>query len=103
MFHSRSEWNTPAAITVPVPYPHRIPPVPLAGRPIRVMQVRRGIAVSPGHWIGPALVMDTEGVRIPTQPVPPARHPSGRGKTGVGRLYHAVAAAAREAAVTQQE
>jgi phosphoenolpyruvate-protein phosphotransferase (PTS system enzyme I) len=35
------------------------------------MKVRRGIAVSPGVAIGPALVLDTEGVRIPHRTVPP--------------------------------
>src|SRR5436853_7870460 len=29
------------------------------------MEIKRGIAVSPGVAIGPALVLDTEGVRIP--------------------------------------
>ena len=29
------------------------------------MEIKRGIAVSPGVAIGPALVVDTEGFRIP--------------------------------------
>jgi phosphotransferase system enzyme I (PtsI) len=33
------------------------------------MDIRRGIAVSPGVAVGPALVLDTEGVRIPRQAV----------------------------------
>ena len=37
------------------------------------MEIRRGIAVSPGIAIGPALVLDTEGVRIPHRCVPPAQ------------------------------
>src|SRR3954451_23889422 len=32
-----------------------------------VMEIKRGIAVSPGVAIGPALVLDTEGVRIPAR------------------------------------
>jgi phosphotransferase system enzyme I (PtsI) len=35
------------------------------------MEIRQGIAVSPGIAIGPALVLDTEGVRIPHRTVPP--------------------------------
>src|SRR5438552_3461513 len=35
------------------------------------MEIRRGIAVSPGIAIGPALVLDTEGVMIPHRTVPP--------------------------------
>ena len=35
------------------------------------MEIRRGIAVSPGVAIGPALVLDTEGVRIPQRVVLP--------------------------------
>jgi phosphoenolpyruvate-protein phosphotransferase (PTS system enzyme I) len=35
------------------------------------MEIRRGIAVSEGVAIGPALVLDTEGVRIETRTVPP--------------------------------
>src|SRR4051794_37168675 len=31
------------------------------------MEIKRGIAVSPGVAIGPALVLDTEGVRIPVR------------------------------------
>ena len=34
------------------------------------MEIKRGIAVSPGVAIGPALVLDTEGVRIPQRIVP---------------------------------
>ncbi len=34
------------------------------------MEIRRGIAVSPGVAIGPALVLDTEGILIPIRSVP---------------------------------
>ena len=37
------------------------------------MEIRRGIAVSPGVAIGPALVLDTEGILIPIRSVPPAQ------------------------------
>ena len=40
------------------------------------MEIRRGIAVSPGVAIGPALVLDTEGVRIPHRTVPPDQIPA---------------------------
>ena len=33
------------------------------------MEIKRGIPVSPGVAIGPALVLDTEGVRIPQQKI----------------------------------
>ncbi len=36
------------------------------------MEIRRGIAVSPGVAIGPALVLDTEGILIPIRFVPAA-------------------------------
>ena len=35
------------------------------------MEIRRGIAVSPGVAIGPALVLDTEGIVIPVRSVAP--------------------------------
>ena len=60
------------------------------------MEIRRGIAVSPGIAIGPALVMDTEGVRIRTTSVPPEQ-----AGTEVERLRAAVAAAQAEAAQKQ--
>ena len=37
------------------------------------MEIRRGIAVSPGVAIGPALVLDTEGILIPIRSVPPSQ------------------------------
>jgi phosphotransferase system enzyme I (PtsI) len=62
------------------------------------MHIRRGIAVCPGIAIGPALVMDTEGVRIPTQTVPPEQT-----EAEVLRLRQAVGEAVLEAAVRQKE
>src|SRR5262245_13429584 len=56
------------------------------------MDIKRGIAVSPGIAIGPALVLDAEGVRIPRRFVPPEQDES-----EVERLRKALAAAAREA------
>jgi len=58
------------------------------------MEIKRGIAVSPGVAIGPALVVDTEGYRIPQRFIAPNR----RGAE-VGRLQAALAAAADEARV----
>ena len=40
------------------------------------MEIRRGIPVSPGVAIGPVLVLDTEGVRIPHRTVPPDQVPA---------------------------
>jgi phosphotransferase system enzyme I (PtsI) len=37
------------------------------------MDIKRGIAVSPGIAIGPALVLDTEGIRIPRRHIEPDR------------------------------
>jgi phosphotransferase system enzyme I (PtsI) len=56
------------------------------------MQVKRGIAVSPGIAIGPALVLDTEGVRITHQTVPPEQVPA-----EIARLAVALAEVAAEA------
>ncbi len=62
------------------------------------MHVRRGIAVCPGIAIGPALVLDTEGVRIPIQIVPHAQT-----EAEAVRLWAAVEAAKRESAERQIE
>lgn len=62
------------------------------------MHVRRGIAVCPGIAIGPALVLDTEGVRIPSQTVPREQV-----EAEIARLRAAVDDARREADVRQQE
>jgi phosphotransferase system enzyme I (PtsI) len=56
------------------------------------MEIKRGIPVSPGVAIGPALVFDNEGVRIPRRFIEEA---SLEGE--IARLRLAVAAAAREA------
>src|SRR5919202_5493539 len=61
------------------------------------MDIKRGIAVSPGVAIGPALVLDTEWFRIPQRFVPPER-----ADEEVGRLRHALAEAAREAREHQE-
>jgi len=61
------------------------------------MQVKRGIAVSPGIAIGPALVLDTEGVRITTQTVPPEQIPA-----EITRLRNALDNATDEARETRQ-
>jgi phosphotransferase system enzyme I (PtsI) len=58
------------------------------------MEYRYGIAVSPGVAIGPALVLDTEGVLIPHRTVPP-----GQVEAEVARLNRALdetAASARD-------
>ncbi len=54
------------------------------------MEIRRGIAVSPGVAIGPALVLDTEGILIPIRTVSPAEV-----EGEVRRLRTALAAASR--------
>ncbi len=54
------------------------------------MEIRRGIAVSPGVAIGPALVLDTEGILIPIRTVPPAEV-----EGEVRRLRTALAAASQ--------
>lgn len=62
------------------------------------MEVRYyGIAVSPGIAIGPALVIDTEGVRITHRTVPPQHAPE-----EVARVHAALAEAAAEARDTRQ-
>jgi phosphotransferase system enzyme I (PtsI) len=61
------------------------------------MEIKRGIPVSPGVAIGPALVLDTEWFRIPQRFVPP-----GSVEEEVARLRQAVRAAAREARDNQE-
>lgn len=61
------------------------------------METKRGIAVSPGVAIGPALVLDSEGFRIPQRFVPANQHAE-----EVDRLRQALAAAAREAKSSQE-
>jgi phosphotransferase system enzyme I (PtsI) len=61
------------------------------------MKVRRGIAVSPGVAIGPALVLDTEGVRIPHRTVPAEQVPD-----EIASLRAALAVAARDAREKRQ-
>lgn len=60
------------------------------------MEIKRGIAVSPGVTIGAALVLDAEGFRIPQRFVPPDQHDA-----ETLRLDRALAAAAREARDSQ--
>src|SRR5437016_11326088 len=56
------------------------------------MEIKRGIPVSPGVVIGPALVLDTEGFRIPQ------RFIDKKDRDGeMARLQQALAAAAGEA------
>src|SRR5262245_5078486 len=56
------------------------------------MDIRRGIAVSPGVAIGPALVLDSEWFRIPKRTLA-----AGRRAAEVERLRHGLAQAAAEA------
>ena len=63
-----------------------------------LMEIRRGIAVSPGVAIGPALVLDTEGARIPRRAVEPDRRDA-----EVLRLRQALAAGARAAREQEQK
>src|ERR1700720_3652186 len=61
------------------------------------METKRGIPVSPGVAIGPALVLDTEGFRIPQRFIQAAEIDD-----EIARLKHALAAAAAETRETQQ-
>jgi len=61
------------------------------------MEIKRGIAVSPGVAIGPALVLDTEWFRIPQRTVEPAQV-----EGEVARLHEALEAAAGETRETQE-
>jgi phosphotransferase system enzyme I (PtsI) len=61
------------------------------------MDIKRGIAVSPGVAIGPALVLDTEWFRLPQRFVDPQRV-----EAECERLRQALAAAAREAREHQE-
>src|SRR5213080_1584181 len=56
------------------------------------MDIKRGIPVSGGVAIGPALVLDTEWYRIPQRSVEPKET-----EAEVARLHRALAAAAAEA------
>src|SRR5688572_11675119 len=62
------------------------------------MEYRYGTAVSPGIAIGPALVLDTEGVRIPHRTVPPDQVDA-----EIARLRQALAEAAGEARENRQK
>ena len=61
------------------------------------MEIKRGIPVSPGLAIGPALVVDTEGFRIPQRFVEKKQR-----KEEVARLREALKAAALEARANQE-
>ena len=62
------------------------------------MEVKRGIAVSPGIAIGPALVLDTEGVRIPQRLVE-----SSQVVAEIDRLHAALHAATLETRASQDK
>src|SRR5437588_1404370 len=62
------------------------------------MEIKRGIAVSPGVAIGPALVVDTEGFRIPRRSVERAEV-----EDEITRLRAALANAALEAREIQKD
>jgi phosphotransferase system enzyme I (PtsI) len=59
------------------------------------MEVKRGIAVSPGVAIGPALVLDTEGIRITHRTIPAEQVPEEVQR--LSRALDEVATEAREA------
>jgi phosphoenolpyruvate-protein phosphotransferase (PTS system enzyme I) len=61
------------------------------------MEIKRGIAVSPGVAIGPALVLDTDWFRIPQRFVGPDEV-----EDEIGRVHQALDEAAGEARETQQ-
>jgi phosphotransferase system enzyme I (PtsI) len=60
------------------------------------MEIKRGIAVSPGVAIGPALVLDAEGAHVPRRRIEPFRR-----EAEVSRLRQGLAAAAAEARANQ--
>src|SRR5258708_3679449 len=60
------------------------------------MEIKRGIPVSPGVAIGPALVLDTEGFRIPQRFIERKQR-----RDEVARLREALKAAAQEAKESQ--
>jgi phosphotransferase system enzyme I (PtsI) len=62
------------------------------------METKYGIPVSPGVAIGPALVLDTEGVRIPRRTVPPDQI-----LAEIRRLHEALVRAADDARNRQRE
>ncbi len=61
------------------------------------MEIKRGIGVSPGVAIGPALMLDTEGVRIPHRQVPTPQVPE-----EIDRLRAALNTAAGDARETHK-
>jgi phosphotransferase system enzyme I (PtsI) len=61
------------------------------------MEIKRGIPVSPGVAIGPALMLDTESFRIPQRFIDPDQT-----EQEVGRLRQALAASVLEARSNQQ-
>src|SRR5579884_3282520 len=61
------------------------------------MEIKRGIAVSPGVAIGPALVLDTEWFRIPQRHIDPAE-----ADAEIARLQEALATAAQETRGNQE-
>jgi len=61
------------------------------------MEIKRGIAVSPGVAIGPALVLDSEWFRIPQRAVPPLQI-----DRECERLRQALAQAADETRANQE-
>src|SRR5262249_24373797 len=71
----------------------RLPPIKKMMR----MEIKRGIAVSPGVAIGPALVLDNEGFRIPQRFVE-----GDQAQAEILRLRSGLQAAAREARDIQQ-
>ena len=61
------------------------------------MEIKRGIPVSPGVAIGPAMVLDTEWFRIPQRYID-----GDRLQEELERLKHALAVACKEARSNQQ-
>src|SRR2546425_468425 len=61
------------------------------------MEIKRGIGVSPGVAIGPALVVDTEGFRIPQRFIEKKHR-----KEEIARLHQALEAATQEARTNQE-
>ena len=66
------------------------------------MEIKRGIAVSPGVAIGPALVLDTEGFRIPRRTIGTADRDAEVHRLRQGLAQAAAEARSHQATVTAQ-
>lgn len=89
---AKAERDFPAPTSGPPVVPEELPPPPT------MMQTLRGIAVSPGIAIGPALVVDPRGPRLPQRSIPPETV-----RSELERLDRGLAAARGEAEAAEAE